>query len=446
MLPALALLAGCAIERNPLNTYTYTGQNLGATAFKEIPTADSKVSFTGDDPTKRREAQNLTDRYSERITFKNNATLRYDKITINAGFTGAWSDADDIKADVENGIFYKDRAIVFDAAKIKSGGYYTYLLQSSPTHNCFIFHGTFGDTQKGRVGSPGDQSISGGMCYTAASKSLDALEREMTALLARARYDDGTGNRALPPVQTAAATTTAAATPAATAKPVQAAAAMTAPPDIGVFVSCYSQRLDVLYRARACSPSDKTIDDGERARIGSRLIRERSKTAPGDGVPFTPAPAGTTIYTADNGYFDIVAADDMLVTTINKVGAITHRFGLFAPYWIESQVDARAVERVWPLSVGKETSYILSHNGSSWQETMKVVRTERVTVPAGTFDTYVVERHSLGTGSNYFDGTRTYWYAPSVGFMVKFDIKIKAGNATNETPWQASRIVRPDAT
>src|SRR5271154_2806431 len=93
-LPALFMLAGCEIERNPLNSYTYTGQNLGAIAFKTIPIADSKVSFVGDDPAKRREAQSLTDRYSERITFKNNAMLRYDKITIAAGFSGAWSDAD----------------------------------------------------------------------------------------------------------------------------------------------------------------------------------------------------------------------------------------------------------------------------------------------------------------------------------------------------------------
>ncbi len=254
-LPAL-LLAGCAIERSPLDAYAYTGQNLRAIAFKEIPAADSKISFTGDDPTKRREAQGLSDRDSERITFKNNATLRYDKITINAGFPSAWSDADNIQADVQNGIFYKDRAIVFDRSMIKSGGYYTYLLQSSPTHNCFVFRGTFGDTQKSRAGSPGDQSISGGMCYTAQSKSLDALEREMTDILGRARFDDGAGNRALPPVQTAAA-----------AAPAQAAAAKPlAPADIGVFVLCYSQRLDVLYRARACAPADKTVDDGEQTK------------------------------------------------------------------------------------------------------------------------------------------------------------------------------------
>jgi hypothetical protein len=432
LMPALLLLAGCQVERNPLDTYTVSGQNLGPIAFKEIPAVDSKVSFVGDDPTKRREAQSLSDRYSERITFKNNAMLRYDKLA-KAGFSDAWTDTDIIQSDVQNHTFYQDLAIVFDKAKIKSGGYYTYLLQSSPTHNCFVFHGSFGDTQKGRVGNPGDQSIGGSLCYPANAKSLDALEREMTGLLARARYDDGAGNRAQPPVQ------------AATAAPVQAAAAA-APPDIGVFASCYSQRLDVLYRARACSPSDKTIDEGERAQISGRLARGRGTNAPAGGVPFAPAPAGTMIYTTDSGYFDVVATDDMMVTTINKAGAIAHRFGLFAPYWIESEVDARAVERIWPLGVGKETHYILTHNDSSWQETTQVVRTERVTVAAGTFDTYVVERHSLGTGSNYFDGTRTFWYAPSVGFIVKFDIKVKAGNANGEKAWEAMKIVRPDAT
>ena len=147
---SLILVAACQVDRNPLNTYTVTGQDLGVTAYREIALADSKVSFTGDDPVKRREAQNLKDRYSERITFKNNAVMIYRKLFGNSGFTGAWSDADTLQADIENSTFYKDRAIVFDRAKVRMGGYYTYLAQSSPTNNCFAFRGTFGDPSAGR--------------------------------------------------------------------------------------------------------------------------------------------------------------------------------------------------------------------------------------------------------------------------------------------------------
>jgi hypothetical protein len=415
------------MERDPHNYYTETGNVIGAAEFKPIAVADSKISFVGSDPTKQRAAQSFPDRYSERITFQNNGTLQYDKST-RYGFVGSWSEADRIKADVETLTFYKDRGIVFDSSKVKSGGYYSYLIQSSPSYDCFVFRGTFGDTQKtGRVGSAGDQAIMGGICYKAGAKSLDAVEREMTDLLARARYDDGVGNRA----QAA----------------IEPATLKIARPDIGVFVTCYSQRLDVLYRARACSTGDQTVSPAKRAEISARLRQQRSATAPSDGVPFAPAPAGTTVYSGVSGYIEIVAVDDMQVTTINAAGEISHRFGLFDPLPIEAQLDARAPEGIWPLVVGKEISFARSRDDSKWQETIKVVRTEHLTVPAGTFDTYVVERHTLGMGGNDFDGTSMYWYAPSVGDIVKYDVTVKSGTPTpGNTPWEATRIVGPGDT
>ncbi|MBV9521459.1 MAG: hypothetical protein JO010_01615, partial [Alphaproteobacteria bacterium] len=191
---AVAVTA-CQFERDPHSVYTTTGQNLGEQNYKAISASQSKVSFAGDDPVKLRESQALSDRYKERITFKSNAVLSYSKL-YRGGFGNAWSDADNIKTDVESSAFYKNRGIVFDAAKIKSGGFYTYLLQSSTTYNCFVFRGRFGDGIEARANSSGDQEITGSLCYPIRSKSLDALEREMTDLLGRARFDGGAGNRA----------------------------------------------------------------------------------------------------------------------------------------------------------------------------------------------------------------------------------------------------------
>src|SRR5215469_44819 len=166
---AFLVLAGCEVERNPLNTYTLTGQNLGVTAYREIGIYEGEVSFAGENPVKRREAQSLSDRYSERITFKNNAIMRYSKV-FNGAFSAAWTDADNIKADVDNSTFYKDRAIVFDSSKVKTAGYYTYLLQSSATDNCFVFRGNFGDGTVGRAGSRGNEEATGSLCFKAADK------------------------------------------------------------------------------------------------------------------------------------------------------------------------------------------------------------------------------------------------------------------------------------
>jgi hypothetical protein len=417
----LVLLAACAVERNPLNVYTETGQNLGPLAFHDIALADSKVSFDGDDPTKRREAQALVDRYSERITFKNNAVIRYNKV-FKGGFKNGWTDADSLQADVDNSTFYKDRAIVFDRAKIRSGGYYTYLLQSSPTDNCFVLRGIFGDPSDGRAGNRGDQEITGTICYRANSKSLDDLEREMTGLLARARFDGGTGNRA------------------------QVQQAAVAPPptvDTSNFVTCYSQRLDSLYHARLCAKSDRPVAAVEAAQITGRLAKARPMAT--GGMAFFAATPGTTITTSDGGFLRVVGVDDMVMTMVNSTGSIDQRFGLFLSTGPERNFDARAAESIWPLAVGKEVNLVLSRDSESWQVALKVLRTESLTIRAGTFETYVVERHDRGMGSNSYEAIRTFWYAPSIGAIVKFDHRHISGNPGNYTPWEAVSIARPTA-
>jgi hypothetical protein len=215
ILPLLlvAALAGCAIERRANTEYTNTGQELGARGFREIEAHDAKVSFTGDDPVKRREAETLKDRYIERITFKNNGTLRYSKL-FSYGFISRDSPSDMILSALD-GTFYKDKGINFDRAKIKNTGQFTYLLQSSATDNCFVAYAYFGTGFDARQDSPGNQSIYASMCYGKSHKSASALETEMVDILSRARYDDGAGNRA----RYAPATVTVPASPVAAPVP-----------------------------------------------------------------------------------------------------------------------------------------------------------------------------------------------------------------------------------
>ena len=53
-------LAGCEFKREAGYTYTNSGQNLGASNWHEIPIGESKVSFVGDDPATKREAQSAS--------------------------------------------------------------------------------------------------------------------------------------------------------------------------------------------------------------------------------------------------------------------------------------------------------------------------------------------------------------------------------------------------
>jgi hypothetical protein len=182
----MALLTACQPERQHDHVYTINGQDLGAKKFSEISPSESKVSFIGEDPAKRREAMALLDRYSEHVYLKNNAVLFYTKV-----FSGGFIDRgeDMLRLELDDP-FFKDSGIVYDRSKVRKASYFSYIVQSSPTFRCFLAHGTFGIGKEARQSSSGNQEISVNVCYPAAAKSEEAVEGEMLDLLSRARYGD----------------------------------------------------------------------------------------------------------------------------------------------------------------------------------------------------------------------------------------------------------------
>jgi len=189
----LLLLSACQLERQHDHVYTIMGQDIGIVAYREISAHDSKVSFDGDDPAKRREAMALYDRYRERIVLKNNATLFYGKI-YHGGLRDGADEMLELAFDTPS---LKDGGIRFDRAKIRRKAYFSYIVQSSANFRCFIAQGVFGTPGgESRPNSPGDQEMSASLCTPAAARSEATLEAEMVGLLTRARFDDGTGNRA----------------------------------------------------------------------------------------------------------------------------------------------------------------------------------------------------------------------------------------------------------
>jgi len=192
-----ACLSACQPERLHDHVYTVDGRDIGVANYRQIATHDSKVSFTGDDPAKRREALALYDRYRERITFKNNGTLFYGKV-YRGGFV---SRGDILEASFETPLF-KEGGMVFDRAKVRRMGYLSYIVQSSANFRCFVAYGTFGIGAEARPESSGDQEVSASVCYPAAAKSEDALQQEMTTLLSRALFDGGQDNQVRYPTPT----------------------------------------------------------------------------------------------------------------------------------------------------------------------------------------------------------------------------------------------------
>jgi len=134
-------------------------------------------------------------------------------------------------------------------------------------------------------------------------------------------------------------------------------------------------------------------------------------------APFNPAPANTVIETtAGRRVVQAVNGWDVL---FDDQGTVHRSHALLTDGLPDQNSIAvrAAAERMWPLTVGKwQTGH--SETSDAHAVTYNVLRTENITVPAGAFFTYVVERrdHAPMSGN---DAYRTMWYAPSVGAMVK---------------------------
>lgn len=82
--------------------------------------------------------------------------------------------------------------------------------------------------------------------------------------------------------------------------------------------------------------------------------------------------------------------------------------------------DGGVLGQLFPLQVGKAVSFNRRWAGEAWHDRIEVQATERVTVPAGTFDTFVLLRVSEQIGGEWRAEQRT-WYAPELGWVVKFE-------------------------
>jgi len=147
--------------------------------------------------------------------------------------------------------------------------------------------------------------------------------------------------------------------------------------------------------------------------------------------------SGTVIeYTETGGTIVFDGADGMWCIGTLENGQSWRRYALLAgadSSW--SGFIDNHVERIWPLHIGKEINFTfqgrpgnqVEGNAPFWYvEKIVVARRERLTVPAGTFDTWVIEDHQDVSRGRVI-AIRTYWYAPEVGFAIKYSYHIAQG-------------------
>ncbi len=163
---------------------------------------------------------------------------------------------------------------------------------------------------------------------------------------------------------------------------------------------------------------------------------------------FTPPIEGTT-YHYDTFANKIVGTDGMTTTYVDVRGGLGRRLGVFFNDNPKEplQYVSDSLAMLWPLTVGKRSRFSVRRGELMWTYEARVTDTERVTVPSGTYDTYVITtiETPLRTRAPAFARTRvtTFWYAPAVNNVVRLMSLSTAANGTRDT--RRAQLVRVEA-
>jgi hypothetical protein len=169
-------------------------------------------------------------------------------------------------------------------------------------------------------------------------------------------------------------------------------------------------------------------------------------SAQAGGEPFRCPKPGTIIETSVGGRFEFTNSDGFYCNFRIGRGSGSRYAMLLAgdSTWIK--MGGANLRKLWPLRPGNSEWFVASGTTStgyptSWYETYTVEGRERITVPAGTFDTYRMTWTEQGREESFYKAVMTYWFAPAVGYFVKFQ--------GPEIPqeglegWVATRVVIP---
>lgn len=111
-----------------------------------------------------------------------------------------------------------------------------------------------------------------------------------------------------------------------------------------------------------------------------------------------------------------------------KIGdSARSRYAMFCAAGSDCERNNR-LDTFWPLKVGNKASWYYSDYTNSFAATAE----ETLDTKAGQFKTIKVV--SEAANKDGFKSQATYWYAPSVGFYVKYEYKVLAGYDKSPAP------------
>jgi hypothetical protein len=95
------------------------------------------------------------------------------------------------------------------------------------------------------------------------------------------------------------------------------------------------------------------------------------------------------------------------------------------------------LRRLAPFAVGKETSYAYQSSEGRWNFTWRVIGEQALNVPAGRYDTWIVEKIEEGFSPNYFRGEQIFYVDKETGAVVKVVSRVVRGRANYSPSWEA---------
>lgn len=91
--------------------------------------------------------------------------------------------------------------------------------------------------------------------------------------------------------------------------------------------------------------------------------------------------------------------------------------------------DKKAYAGLWPLEKGKSVTFNMTRksDGRVYVTTIKVGKLKKLKLPFGTVEAYHLIEKAQGTKGNKWKGSYNHYWAPSLGWNVKYDMKDSNG-------------------
>jgi clan AA aspartic protease (TIGR02281 family) len=207
----------------------------------------------------------------------------------------------------------------------------------------------------------------------------------------------GATGRAAAPTQAAAVVPAAAAPPPAPPPVAPKAASPTAPPP-------------AVTASAGPAPSAPSPPP---AAVAAVPVTRTVGTIAGE-IPFKCPRAGTVIQYSNGTTQKFAGGDGLRCAYVDLAYKEREKFGAFTD---DAKFLDAGLDKLWPLTIGKEHTMGLSVGGGYLRQHFTVLRTETVETPAGSFGTIVVQQEESGSGAQ--TAKRLFWYAPELGLIVK---------------------------